>query len=252
MENIIVQKPIGLNNLLAEVDNLISKGNAYRFCGDIKIPDFIIEMESGNGRSIFTEYLVDVCRDNHLYRFDNCDYYYEYVLNGKPSQLEDVFMELYMQQGQRFFVTLDITKLLIKDSDSLIDSLINHIKEFPQVVFILFVSPVLDNRFKKRIKKIKGMLYRTVCLSAQPYTVEEKALIVERHIEKYSVNISDYNLLHMELVNCFNRFDTISICRAIEIGDELVINSDFSNPRKPKLSISQVQKVLRLYQEGET
>ena len=91
MKEYIIERPIGLTSLCEEVDRICQKAEAYRH--GARLRHLIVQMDRGNGRTTYLEYLTEMFKKHKILDFTcSRDDYLELDLDASsPSGVAYMF-----------------------------------------------------------------------------------------------------------------------------------------------------------------
>lgn len=230
-----ITKPIGLIGLCEKVENVCKNACVYK-CG-LRPQHLIVPLSAGSGRTTFIEYMTDMYKEYGIFDFSGSpDDYIEAIIDGSSSrsiiQGFDTFRAGAVYRNDYSNVAAvnieDMAKYLMAPQFS---DFIKEAKELCRNAYVVFfVSSTPSSNEEKLIAKLVDAIGKNNIHRAdfEKYTTEDICCLIEKSVAEHGVMIENYQLFHTTLMDVVQNFNVDEIKAAMELTEELIHYSDFS------------------------
>ena len=238
MENIAsVRKPIGLSEAIRLIENICSNSAAYARGGK-RVKPFMMELDAGNGQTVFLRYVTNMLKAHKIRRFGGLDPYLEFVTDGTMEQLHKMFADISTAAGYTIFyegvVAIDITALGRVSTEKQMHYFLGEILKVAQYATIIFYISPEAARNRKEVdqlveKVMSAFNYKIQLIEVKPYTHAEFAEMVAYNIDDRGVAIEDdgHFMATMEAIIACH---TPKVARETEdLAEEIIKRADYSH-----------------------
>lgn len=223
---------IGMHEIRKELEKLVHNANAYRK-GGAKVPNFIINLDSGNGQTFATETITDVLSANKLREFHGLDEYLEYKPDGTLPNIKWMFADIednaVYDNGYKGVVSIDITKLVKNQNGYEMKYFEEHLGNVAETAtIILYCSTnmgVKGERLKDRLSKVIGNVKE---IESYEYSATDFAEMVIQNITDRGIVVPDENKVVKVLGEVISMKDVKSAKEAVALAEKLVFYADYS------------------------
>ena len=93
MKNEYYTAPVGAEEIVSVLAEMCANNAVHKHCG-IAPPQFVINLDAGNGQTTITRYISETLLKNEIRHFGGMDLFLEYTLDGTMPQLKQVFGDI--------------------------------------------------------------------------------------------------------------------------------------------------------------
>ena len=155
MRDYLINRPIGLDELCLEVEEVCKNPLRYGRCG-VKPRHLIIPMDTGTGRTTFVEYLTSMYKSHKILDFlSGPDDYIEVTFDGSLLQMRKAFsmidsMAVYTNEYSNV-VSMDISNVAPHLNETQCVEFINGCKKLGEAAYMVLIGTrsVSFLRFKR-------------------------------------------------------------------------------------------------------
>lgn len=223
---------IGMDNIKTEMKMLVDNSNAYKK-GGARVPNYIINLDAGNGQTFTTETITDVLVNNRLREFHGLDEYLEYKPDGTMANIKWMFADIadnaVYDNGYKGVVSVDVTKLANVQNGFEMKYFEEHLKEVSETAtIIVYCSTSLGNKGIKLKDKIRSMIGNVKEIDICEYTSFDLADMVIQNISERGIDIPDKNKVTKILSDVISKTEVKSAKAAVGLAEKLVFYADYS------------------------
>lgn len=245
-----LSKVIGMESIKAEMEKLIKNINAYKK-GGARIPNYIINLDAGNGQTLATEIITDILVDNKLREFHGLDEYLEYKPDGSMADIKLMFADIednaVYDNGYKGVVSIDVTKLVNVQNGYEMKYFEEHIKKVSETAtIIIYCSSILGIKGTKLKERISNIIGNVREINVSEYTSENFANMVIQNITERGISISEANKVVKVLSEVISKNEVKSAKEAVELAEKLVFYADYSG-LKPILNFGKANDFKKNY-----
>ena len=237
MREYIIERPIGLTSLCEEVERVCQEAEAYRH--GARLRHLIIQMDRGNGRTTFLEYLTDMFKKHKILDFTcSREDYLELELDASsPSEVTNMFSEIedaavYANEYSNV-VGIDVSDMARHIGTLQYRIFIAGVKKLCKTAFVVFYissSPTGDEK-----KLVEGIITavgidRVKRMKAEPYSGEEICELIEKMLTEHDILIRDDTRVMDALKNLAFIASLRTVQDAEDMTDVLIHAADYSGP----------------------
>lgn len=247
MTNNKVKKPIGIPDFVTAINNC-DKANNYSLEKKMKFMHYIIFLDSGNGRTVASEYAVNKFMHNNIVNFSGTEDCIEYKLDGTLSQLKSIVGDIRSRAVYANYfegvIAMDITKLASCVHESQIDCFFNMFDEFKEHAAFLFFIPCLSTKnIEILVKKIKKHYSGINVIPPHLFTLSELAEIAERNISEHGIRIEAPKETHENMLALMSLHKINKVKDAVSVSETVMEYVDF-NESPPVLTSENLKKLI--------
>lgn len=185
---------IGMGGLREAVENICANKGMYAHCS-VKVPDFIVKVDPGNGQSTVLHYITESFKENKIRSFRSLDDCLEMKLDGTLSQLRMVMASIrdhaVYTNYYEGLVGMDISALAEHINEAQIGVFLEEVKELSKnTTFVFFVPEKVTKNMQMLIDKLNKALDEHVLnFEAHEYSEDELAMIVENAVYEFGISV---------------------------------------------------------------
>lgn len=240
-----MNKPVGLEGLKMQMEELARKGDAFRK-GGAKVPHVVMNLARENGQSVAADYITSVLYDNRLRRFRGMDCLLEYRLDGSMKQLKRVFEDIsdnavYTNEYEGV-AAIDISALAECANEIQTDYFVEQIEETAKsATVIIFYDESLGGRIRSVKERVLRALGNYIEVSTEPYSQREYSEIIVRNIRERGIEIESGEESEKILSSIVEENHVTNAGEAASLADDLLFCADYSDfrPRITAKSLSE-------------
>ena len=236
---------VGLNDLTRRLEVLKEDKMSFKTFRR-KLPDFLFEIEEGNGESYIVKYVTDVYMKNDLRNFTGKTRILEYKLDGSYKNIEEMRNDIDINKcySNNFegMISINVTSLSDYMNWEQYDYFLKTIREYSQYAsLIIFINPKTDKE-KLLYKKLALDLGWLECFKVEKYDTKELIEMVVEKLNDMGIDITAEKALSKALIKVFEKME-VKVCRDIEIViDKIVKYVDFYKYR-PEINMTCIEKI---------
>lgn len=223
---------IGMHDVRNEMERLVCNTNAYRK-GGAKIPNFIINLDPGNGQTFATETITDILVNYKLREFHGLDEYLEYKPDGSLANIKWMFADIednaVYDNGYKGVISIDITRLASNQNGYEMKYFEEHLGKVAETAtIILYCSTnigVKGDRLKDRLSKVIGNVKE---IEAYEYSSTDFAEMIIQNITERGIEVPDENKVIKVLSEVISIKDVKTAKSAVALAENLVFYADYS------------------------
>ena len=190
---------IGLASIKKEMKKLMKSAQVYQRGGS-KVPNYLIALNAGDGRTFVLEYITDIFTTNKLRNFGGLDEFLEYKLKGTLSQVKQVISDIKINavytNDFEGVIAIDISELAEYINEYQTEYFMESIKEIAEHATIIFYyDRNLGKRGSMLADLIATSLDSVVRIDNCHYSSEELAQIVIHNIKSKGIAIKQEEVL---------------------------------------------------------
>lgn len=232
MKHSEITKPIGLTEPCEAIERICNSAHVYKRCG-VRPKHFIIQLDSGSGRTTFLEYMTEMYKRSKVLDFSSgLDDYLEISFDGTLAQLKQAFYDIesaaVYSNNYCNIIGMDISEVALHLGETQFEEFMKRCKEvcnYACVVF--FVHSVLTKNEEKLLEKLLERVDNVERLSTTPYTNEEICSLILKTIKDHGVEIKNHSFTNY-LSEIVSKHQISSVKAAIAISEKIVCLANFS------------------------
>jgi hypothetical protein len=228
-----IERPIGLDNICSEIEQICADAHVYKRCG-LMPGNFIVELDSGNGRTVVMEYAVDMFKAAGVLPFSSgLDDYISLKFDGSLQQFKTcknvidsaaVYKNTYQELYEVDCIALasHASETQYKEFFRLFSDICGHACVF------FFVPTQLSKNEERFVEKLKESFEDVKRIAPNEYTVEELTLIIEKSICDHGIEIERPKRVTSVLRSIVALYKISSVKDALSFATLAVRHADFS------------------------
>lgn len=227
-----INVPIGLDPVVAAVNDICNESAVYHHCG-VMPSHFLINLDKGNGQTTVTSYVADVYQEYGVRQFKGMDMYLEYILDGSMDQIDKIFKYLHQSAGvytneYEGVISMDISALAAPNNAAQMAFFLKEIASIAEyATIILYVPSAINSNMSNFIDKIRKVLRSMKVIKVEAYTAQNLVDIIKNMIEDAGVDLTDD--VDDSILNVIHTTGASNIKDAKLLTQNMVKNANFSH-----------------------
>lgn len=244
MERAAVRAPVGMDELVSAMEEILEKREAYKRADPTH---FVINLDSGNGQTTATKYVAECLQANGIRHSGALDAFLEFKTDGSLQQMKQIFARISSASVYKNLyggvIGFDITALSSNPGGQQTDFFVSEAGKLrDSATLIFFTGSNPSSGLLNIISKLKKEIRCIRAIHILPYTEENIARIVERGLKDRGIRLESADDIHSGLCEIARHQQAATAQHALDILKDAVIASDYSGS-VPVLSAAELTVV---------
>lgn len=240
---------VGLNDFLQRLEMLKADKMSYRTFRR-KLPDFLFEIDEGNGESYIANVITDTYKKYDLRSFTGKTKLLEYKLDGSYKDIVEILNDLDINKcySNEFegVIAINTTALSNYMNWEQFDFFVESIKKISKYASIVLFVNIKTEKERKLYEKLTSELHWFEEYKVENYNTKELVEMVIEKLDDMGINITARKALSKALVIVVETLD-VKVCRDIELViDEIVRFVDFYR-YMPEINMNSIERIKKKY-----
>ncbi|MBQ7916388.1 MAG: hypothetical protein IJ315_06330 [Firmicutes bacterium] len=224
---------IGMGGLREAIENICANKGMYAH-SSVKVPDFIVKLNPGNGQSTVLHFVTECFKENKIRNFRSLDDCLEMKLDGTLGQLRMVMASIRDHAVYTNYyegvVGMDISALEDRINESQIGVFLDEVKELSKnTTFVFFVPEKVSKNMQMLIDKLNDALdEHVVTFEAHEYSEDELAMIVENAVYEFGIALEDADEFHSVMLDVIAQRQIKNAKEAAGLAEKAIRFADYS------------------------
>jgi len=226
-------RPIGLDAVCSEIENICSAPYVYRL-GLLKPDHMLIQLDSGSGRTTIMEYASDMFKAAGVLDFSSgLDDYVKITLDGTLPQLRQAMFDLQSAAVYKpsftGLVEVDATALAARSGETQYNEFFGRFAEQCRHACVFFFFPSNPTKTEACFaEKVMQSFDITMRIVPDEYNCEQIVHIAEKNLHQRGIVIDQHQKVHSMLCSIVEEHNITTVREAILLSGAVLRFADFT------------------------